>query len=100
MAMSAASGCSWCRAGDTDGSDLWVLPDAPDATSATGYPGNQQRPRTRSCRMRISSRGQVTIPAGLRRDLGFRPGDEVDVTADRDHAHPLPADLRRSAGVN
>ncbi|HCT14851.1 AbrB/MazE/SpoVT family DNA-binding domain-containing protein [Corynebacterium nuruki] len=50
--------------------------------------------------MRISSRGQVTIPAGLRRDLGFRPGDEVDVTADRDHAHPLPADLRRSAGVN
>jgi AbrB family looped-hinge helix DNA binding protein len=47
--------------------------------------------------MRISSRGQVTIPAGLRLALGFQPGDEVDVIADGDTLrvlHTAPAATR------
>jgi AbrB family looped-hinge helix DNA binding protein len=29
--------------------------------------------------MRLNSKGQVTIPAELRKKCGLRPGDEVDV---------------------
>lgn len=29
--------------------------------------------------MRMNSKGQVTIPAEIREELGLRPGDEVDV---------------------
>jgi AbrB family looped-hinge helix DNA binding protein len=32
--------------------------------------------------MRLNSKGQVTIPAGLRQKYGFREGDEVDVVED------------------
>lgn len=32
--------------------------------------------------MRVNSKGQVTIPADLREQIGLRPGDEVDVVAD------------------
>lgn len=34
--------------------------------------------------MRLNSKGQVTIPAELRRTMGFREGDEVEVIADGD----------------
>lgn len=29
--------------------------------------------------MRLNSKGQVTVPAGLRKKYGLREGDEVDV---------------------
>lgn len=29
--------------------------------------------------MRITSKGQITIPQAVRRELGLEPGDEVDV---------------------
>ncbi|MBO0875467.1 MAG: AbrB/MazE/SpoVT family DNA-binding domain-containing protein, partial [Pseudonocardia sp.] len=29
--------------------------------------------------MRITSKGQITIPQQVRRQLGLEPGDEVDV---------------------
>lgn len=32
--------------------------------------------------MRLNSKGQVTIPAQLRRTHGFAPGDEVEVVDD------------------
>ncbi|WP_274560175.1 AbrB/MazE/SpoVT family DNA-binding domain-containing protein [Streptomyces spiramyceticus] len=32
--------------------------------------------------MRVNSKGQVTIPAELREQIGIRPGDEVDVVAE------------------
>lgn len=32
--------------------------------------------------MRLNSKGQVTIPAGLRQKYGFREGDDVDVIED------------------
>ncbi len=30
--------------------------------------------------MRITSKGQVTIPQQVRRELGLEPGDEVEIT--------------------
>ena len=32
--------------------------------------------------MRITSKGQVTIPQQVRRELGLEPGDEVDIVVD------------------
>lgn len=32
--------------------------------------------------MRITSKGQITIPQQVRRDLGLEPGDEVEVFVD------------------
>ncbi|MFN2496839.1 MAG: AbrB/MazE/SpoVT family DNA-binding domain-containing protein [Pseudonocardiaceae bacterium] len=36
--------------------------------------------------MRITSKGQITIPQQVRRDLGLQPGDEIDVVVDGDSA--------------
>lgn len=36
--------------------------------------------------MRITTKGQITIPQQVRRDLGLQPGDEVDVVVDGDSA--------------
>lgn len=34
--------------------------------------------------MRITSKGQITIPQQVRRELGLHPGDEVEVHVDGD----------------
>lgn len=34
--------------------------------------------------MRVTSKGQVTIPQGVRRRLGIEPGSEVDFEVDDD----------------
>ena len=44
--------------------------------------------------MRITSKGQITIPHQVRRDLGLEPGDEVDVQVDGESAR-----IVRVAGV-
>lgn len=36
--------------------------------------------------MRVTSKGQVTIPVGVRRALGIEPGSQVEITARGDHA--------------
>ncbi len=36
--------------------------------------------------MRITSKGQITIPQQVRRKLGLEPGDEVDVLVDGENA--------------
>lgn len=44
--------------------------------------------------MRVTSKGQVTIPQGVRQRLGIRPGSEVDFEVDDDGVRLV----RRSAG--
>ncbi|HEY0573601.1 MAG TPA: AbrB/MazE/SpoVT family DNA-binding domain-containing protein [Pseudonocardia sp.] len=41
--------------------------------------------------MRITSKGQITIPQQVRRELGLEPGDEVDVVVDGGVARIVPA---------
>jgi AbrB family looped-hinge helix DNA binding protein len=41
--------------------------------------------------MRITSKGQITIPQEIRLQLGLHPGDEVDVVADGGAARIVPA---------
>ena len=36
--------------------------------------------------MRITSKGQITIPQQVREELNLRPGDEIDVVVDGDGA--------------
>jgi AbrB family looped-hinge helix DNA binding protein len=49
--------------------------------------------------MRITSKGQITIPQQVRRQLGLEPGDEVDVVvADDGTAKIVPADGPRTRG--
>ncbi len=36
--------------------------------------------------MRVTSKGQVTIPLVVRRELGIDPGSEVEIVANGDHA--------------
>jgi AbrB family looped-hinge helix DNA binding protein len=40
--------------------------------------------------MRITSKGQVTIPQQVRRALGLEPGDEVDIVVDDGVARIVP----------
>jgi len=42
--------------------------------------------------MRITSKGQITIPQEVRRRLGLHPGDDVEVLADEGFARVVPAD--------
>ena len=47
--------------------------------------------------MKLNDKGQVTIPAPLRRQFGFSVGDEVEVIADGSTlriVHSRPADSR------
>lgn len=49
--------------------------------------------------MRITSKGQVTIPQQVRRQLGLEPGDEVEiVVGDDGEAHIRPASGPRTRG--
>ena len=41
--------------------------------------------------MRITSKGQVTIPLQVRRELGLEPGDEVVITVENGAARIVPA---------
>ncbi len=41
--------------------------------------------------MRITSKGQITIPQQVRRELGLEPGDEVDVIMQDGVARIVPA---------
>ena len=41
--------------------------------------------------MRITSKGQVTIPQQVRRELGLEPGDEVEIVVRDGAAAILPA---------
>lgn len=53
--------------------------------------------------MKLNSKGQVTIPADLRRRHGFSEGDEVDVIEDGDTlriVHAEPAASRGTRIVN
>jgi antitoxin PrlF len=36
--------------------------------------------------VRVTSKGQVTIPLAVRRRLGITPGAQVEITAEDDHA--------------
>lgn len=44
--------------------------------------------------MRITEKGQVTIPIHVREELGLKPGDEVDFVVDGNEAR-----LTRGAGT-
>ena len=48
--------------------------------------------------MRITSKGQVTIPQQVRRELGLEPGDEVDIVVDDGAARIVPAQGPRRRG--
>lgn len=49
--------------------------------------------------MRMTSKGQVTIPAELRERFGLGPGDEVEVVAGEDGAVVRRAAARGSRGA-
>jgi len=42
--------------------------------------------------VRITSKGQITIPQHVRHALGLEPGDEVDVMVEDGFARIVPAD--------
>jgi AbrB family looped-hinge helix DNA binding protein len=46
--------------------------------------------------MRITEKGQVTIPIEVRKKLGFMPGTEVEFIIEGDHVHLVRADQPRS----
>ncbi len=48
--------------------------------------------------MRITSKGQITIPQQVRRELGLEPGDEVNVVVQGGVAHIVPAGEPRTRG--
>jgi AbrB family looped-hinge helix DNA binding protein len=45
--------------------------------------------------VRITSKGQITIPESIRRDAGLLPGTEVDVVKDRSGVHILKQNGKR-----
>ena len=49
--------------------------------------------------MRITSKGQITIPQQVRRDLGLEPGDEVEIVVEDGVARIVPVDGRRGRGA-
>lgn len=50
---------------------------------------------------RMTAKGQVTIPAALRADLGLRPGDRIHFERDGEAIRllPAPSSLRRGFGA-
>lgn len=58
--------------------------------------------------MKITTKGQVTIPQGIRKELGLRPGTDVDVVAEdgrvvlrkkRGRNGPVADWLRQATGI-
>ncbi len=47
--------------------------------------------------MRVTQKGQVTIPLGVRRALGIHPGSDVEFELD-DHGARIVVDRDRAAG--
>lgn len=47
--------------------------------------------------MRVTSKGQVTIPKDVRKRLGIRPGSEVDFKLDESGARLVRARTRKGA---
>jgi AbrB family looped-hinge helix DNA binding protein len=45
--------------------------------------------------MRITSKGQVTIPASIREQAGLHPNTDVDFTFDGEHVRVVPAKTSR-----
>jgi AbrB family looped-hinge helix DNA binding protein len=48
--------------------------------------------------VRITSKGQITIPQQVRRQLGLQPGDEVDIVVQDGVARIVPAGEPRTRG--
>lgn len=48
--------------------------------------------------MRITSKGQITIPQQVRRELGLEPGDEVEVVVEDGSARIVPSTGPRGRG--
>lgn len=48
--------------------------------------------------MKLNAKGQVTIPADLRRTHGFHEGDDVEVVADGATLRIVHADERKTRG--
>jgi len=48
--------------------------------------------------VRITSKGQITIPQQVRRELGLEPGDEVDVVVQDGVARIVTAGKPRTRG--
>ncbi|MGH3871742.1 MAG: AbrB/MazE/SpoVT family DNA-binding domain-containing protein [Pseudonocardiaceae bacterium] len=48
--------------------------------------------------MRITSKGQITIPQRVRRELGLEPGDEVNILVQDGVARIVPAGGPRTRG--
>ncbi len=48
--------------------------------------------------MRITGKGQITIPQQVRRELGLEPGDDVDVIVEDGAARIVPAGTKRTRG--
>jgi antitoxin PrlF len=44
---------------------------------------------------KITSKGQITLPASLRKELGLKPGDRVDFERNKDGRIELVAKTRR-----
>lgn len=49
--------------------------------------------------MRVTSKGQVTIPRDVRQRLGIKPGSEVEFELDRDGARLVRAKARGGAKI-
>jgi len=49
--------------------------------------------------MRVTSKGQVTIPQAVRRRLGIEPGSDVDFEVDKDVVRLVRRDDGRGAGL-
>nr|WP_272905271.1 AbrB/MazE/SpoVT family DNA-binding domain-containing protein [Sediminivirga luteola] len=49
--------------------------------------------------VRLNSKGQVTIPANLRRQFGFVEGDEVDVVAEDGQLRIVHREAGKSTGA-
>jgi antitoxin PrlF len=49
--------------------------------------------------MRVTSRGQVTIPLAVRERLGIKPGSEVDFELDARGARLVRAETAKGRGI-
>jgi AbrB family looped-hinge helix DNA binding protein len=48
--------------------------------------------------VRLTSKGQVTIPIEVREEFGLQPGDEVEFVLDEHGLHIVKSDKRPSRG--
>ncbi len=48
--------------------------------------------------MRLTSKGQVTIPIEVREEFGLQPGDEIEFVLDENGLHVVKSDKQPSRG--